>query len=68
MKGTAGHQDRQPTELKAPLVELGDLMSKLEHMDKKLKCSEEDRQELKKETATSQKGESGQLLQLSKRH
>ena len=30
-------------------LELGDLMAKFEQIDKKLKCSEEDRQELKKE-------------------
>ena len=34
---------------KAPLVELVDLMLKLEQMDRKLKCSEEDRQEMRKE-------------------
>ena len=32
---------------KTTLLELGDLMAKLEHIDKKLKCSEEDRQLLK---------------------
>ena len=36
-------------ESKTPLLELGDLMAKLEHIDRKLKCSEEDRLELKKE-------------------
>ena len=30
-------------------LELSDLMAKLEQIDKKLKCSEEDRQMLKKE-------------------
>ena len=30
-------------------LELGDLMTKLEKIDKNLKCSEEDHQELKKE-------------------
>ena len=34
---------------KTTLLELGDLMAKLEQIDKKLKCSEEDRQLLKKE-------------------
>ena len=34
---------------KLPLLELEDSMSKLDQIDKKLKCSEEDRQELKKE-------------------
>ena len=33
----------------ATSLELGDLMAKLEQIDKKLKCSEEDRQMLKKE-------------------
>ena len=36
-------------ESKATSLELGDLMAKLEQIDKKLKCSEEDRQELEKE-------------------
>ena len=36
-------------ESKTTSLELGDLMAKLEQIDKKLKCSEEDRQELKKE-------------------
>ena len=34
---------------KTPLLELSDLMAKLEQIDKQLKCSEEDRQLLKKE-------------------
>ena len=34
---------------KTTLIELGDLVAKLEQIDKKLKCSEEDRQLLKKE-------------------
>ena len=34
---------------KTTLLELGDLMAKLEQIDKKLNCSEEDRQKLKKE-------------------
>ena len=36
-------------ESKTPSLELGDLWTKLEQIDKKLKCSEEDHQELKKE-------------------
>ena len=39
---TASHE-------KTSSLELGDLMAKLEQIDKKLKCSEEDRQMLKKE-------------------
>ena len=35
---------------KTPFLELGDLMAKLEQIDKKLKYSKEDRQLLKKET------------------
>ena len=44
-----GNSGRHLAESKAPLVELGDLMLKLEQMDKKLKCSLEDRQEIRKE-------------------
>ena len=43
---TVGNQEKRATESRAPSVELGDLMTKLEHIDKKLKCSDE---ELKKE-------------------
>ena len=39
---TANHE-------KTTSLELGDLMAKLEQIDKKLRCSEEDRQMLKKE-------------------
>ena len=39
---TANHE-------KTTSLELGDLMAKFEQIDKKMKCSEEDRQELKKE-------------------
>ena len=35
-------------EPKAPLVELGDLIIKLEQIDEKLKFSEEDHQEMRK--------------------
>ena len=46
----AGRGKEQGTaESKAPLVELGYLILKLEQMDEKLKCSEEDRQEMKNE-------------------
>ena len=38
---TANHE-------KTTSLELGDLMAKMDHIDKKLKCSEEDRQVLKK--------------------
>ena len=41
--GTTANQE------KTTFLELGDLMAKLEKIDKKLKCSEEDRQMLKKE-------------------
>ena len=44
------NQDKRTKESKAPSIELGDLMTTLEQIDKKLKCSEKDRQELKKET------------------
>ena len=47
-KATA-NQDKQTMESKTTSFELGDLMAKLEQIDEKLKCSEEDRQELKKE-------------------
>ena len=40
---------RQLTMKKTTSLELSDLMAKLEQIDKKLKCSEEDRQMLKKE-------------------
>ena len=46
---TAGNPVKHIVDSKAPLVELGDLMLKLEQMDKKLKCSEEDRLEMRKE-------------------
>ena len=42
-----GHQKSQAAESKVPLVELEDLTSELDQIDNKLKCSEEDRQELK---------------------
>ena len=48
-QGTAGNPERHLAESKAPLVELVDLLLKLEQLDKKLKCSEEDRQEMRKE-------------------
>ena len=40
---------RQLTMKNTTSLELSDLMAKLEQIDKKLKCSEEDRQMLKKE-------------------
>ena len=43
------NQDKRAIELKVPSVELADLMTKLEQIDKKQKRGEEDRQELKKE-------------------
>ena len=46
---TVGNQEKRATESRAPSVELGDLMTKLEQIDKKLKCSDEEYQELKKE-------------------
>ena len=42
-------QDKRADGTKTTLVELGDSMTKLNEIDKKLKCSEEDRQDLKKE-------------------
>ena len=48
-EGTAGQQNERAKESKVPLVELGDLMTRVEQVDKKLKCGEEDRQELEKE-------------------
>ena len=45
----AGNSAGPLTELKIPPVELGDLMLKLEQMDKKLKSSEEERHEMKRE-------------------
>ena len=44
---TASHGATADHELTTPL-ELGDLMAKLDQIDKKLKCSEEDREEIKK--------------------
>ena len=41
--------DERIKETRTTSVELGDLMTKLNEIDKKLKCSEEDRLELKKE-------------------
>ena len=55
MAGAAGHQKGQAAESKLPLVELDDLFSNLDQIDKKLKCSEKDRQELKKKHATEEK-------------
>ena len=48
-EGTAGHPESHLAESKTPLVELGNLMLKLEQMDKKLKGNEEDRQDMRKE-------------------
>ena len=48
LEGAVVHQNGQAAESKVSLVELGDLMSKLDQIDKNLKWSEEDRQELKK--------------------
>ena len=44
-----GLQNGHATESKLPLLEIEDSMSKSDQIDKNLKCSEEDRQELKKE-------------------
>ena len=41
--------DKRTMESKMPSLELGDLMAKLEQIEKKLKCRVEDRQELKTE-------------------
>ena len=43
------NQDKRIMESKSRSFELGDLMTKLEKIYKKLKCSEKDRPELKKE-------------------
>ena len=40
-------QDKRANGMKTTSVELGDLITKLNEIDKKFKCSEEDRQELK---------------------
>ena len=48
-QGTVSNQDKRAIELKVPSVELADLMTKLEQIDKKQKRGDEDRQELKKE-------------------
>ena len=42
-------RDKRADGTKTTSVELGDSMTKLNEIDKKLKCSEEDRQDLKKE-------------------
>ena len=44
---TVGNQKKWATDSRAPSVELGDLMTKMEQIDKKLKSSDEDYQELK---------------------
>ena len=46
----AATRDKRAMGSNAPSLELGDLMINLKQIDKKLKCSEEDRQELKKES------------------
>ena len=46
---TAVSSEERTKETRTTSVELGDLMTKLNEIDKKLKCSEEDRLELKKE-------------------
>ena len=43
-----GNQKKWATDSRAPSVELGDLMTKMDQIDKKLKSSDEDYQELKK--------------------
>ena len=55
MEGAVVHQNGQAAELKLPIVKLKDLMSLFDHIDKKLKCSEEDRQESKKELRHNKK-------------
>ena len=44
---TAGNQENRATKSRAPSVDRADLMTKLEQIDKKLKCGEENRQEKK---------------------
>ena len=46
---TVYNQEKRATESRATSVELGDMMTKLEQIDKKLKCNDEECQELKKE-------------------
>ena len=48
-QGATANQVKQSMESKTTSIELGDLMAKLEKIGKKLKSSEENRQELKKE-------------------
>ena len=45
---TAASQDKRARETKTTTCDLGGLITKLNEIDKKLKCCEEDRQELKK--------------------
>ena len=54
------------TESKAPLVELGNLMLKLGQMDKKLKCSEEHRQKIRKELRHNKKENLGNYFNLAR--
>ena len=50
---TVRNQEKRVTESRTPSVELGDLMTKFEQIDKKLKCSDEEYQDLKKNFDTS---------------
>ena len=49
MQEETASEDKRADGTKTSSVEMGDLMTKLNGIDKNLKCSEEDRQELKKE-------------------
>ena len=49
VEGAVGHQYGQAAETKLPLVELGELMSKLEQINETLRCSKENSQQLRKE-------------------
>ena len=58
--GTIANQE------KTPYLELGDLMAKLEQVDKQLKCSEEDRQLLKEEIRYNKKESLDHCFNLAK--
>ena len=57
---------QQLTKKKKTSLELGDLMAKLEQIDKKLKYSEEDRQMLKKEIGSNKSESLDNCLNLAR--
>ena len=46
---TVSDQEKQKTGSRAPSVELGDFMTKLDQIDEKLRCCDKEYQKLKKE-------------------